>query len=388
MKNIAFLIVNVVVSAAVLYALGGADGKIPAVGSLLDPVAGLYYNARTAMHSTDASWMVDALEGDVQILRDERGVPHIFAEHDLDAVTAMGFALAQDRLFQLDFIPRVASGTLSEIFGPGMIETDRFLRQTGMEWGAQKNLERILEQQGIELELLRAYCKGVNAYVSNLAPKDYPFEFKLLGYKPSLYTELHMIRVLQYMTFDLTYRSDDADYGALVSAMDASTYEQLYPQFSQLFVPIIPESGGKIQDQDRRPVFADAIPEHALDVMQGRKDFQALLAGSPLEGFIEGKGSNNWAVGPERSATGAPILAGDMHLSLWLPSIWYEVHLVTPSMNTYGVTYSRCTASCRGVQRSRRLGIHKYRERSNRSHGIDPSMRPAIRICTMACINR
>ena len=72
--------------------------------------------------------------------------PHIFAETNLDAVTALGFVVAQDRLFQLDFIPRVAAGRLSEIIDSSMIATDRFLRETGMDWGAQKkNLERILQ---------------------------------------------------------------------------------------------------------------------------------------------------------------------------------------------------------------------------------------------------
>lgn len=337
MRNFVFLLLSIVTGLGFIYILQGASGRFPAIGALLDPVEGLYYNARTATHPSSASLYVTGLSGDVQVVRDDRGVPHIFADNDLDAVTALGYAVAQDRLFQLDFIPRVASGSLSEILGPGMVETDRFLRQTGMEWGAQKNLERVSKERGEEYQLIEAYVRGINTYIDGMAPKDLPFEFKLLGYEPQRYTPIHVIRILQYMTFDLTYGSDDAEYGALISSLAQADYQELYPQFARLFVPIIPETGGQIQPQDRRPILSEVSPS-VRNLMASRHAFQKSLSGTPLEGFINGKGSNNWAVGPGKSTTGGAILAGDMHLSLWLPSIWYEVHLVTPSMNTYGVT--------------------------------------------------
>ena len=338
MKNIATLLISLLAAAAFIFVLKGGAGHFPAIGDLLDPVEGLYYNARTAEHSPNTSWIIDGLKGEVQIVRDKRGVPHIFADHDLDAVTALGFAVAQDRLFQLDFIPRVAAGQLSEILGPSMISTDRFLRQTGMDWGARKNLTRIMQQDGVEKELLMAYVKGVNAYIDELAPKDYPLEFKLLGYRPVRYTPMHMIRLLQYMTFDLTYRTDDAIYRSLAEALDAGSFRELFPRHSQLYVPIIPETGGGISQEGPLSQMSEAASNFGRRFLDKRYSIQDALAGTPMEGFIDGKGSNNWAVGPGKSATGAPILAGDMHLSLWLPAIWYETHVVTPSMNTYGVT--------------------------------------------------
>ena len=330
MRHILGLLVYLVAGAGALYVLKGAGGRTPSVGDLLDPVEGLYYNARTAMHPSEAAWTIEGLKGAVQIVRDERGVPHIFAEHDLDGITALGFVVAQDRLFQLDFVPRVAAGRLAEILGPAALSTDRFLRRTGMEWGARKNLARINRQHGVEKALIEAYVRGVNAYIDALAPKDWPFEFKLLGYAPERYTPLHVLRILQYMTYDLTYRTDDPIYRELAASLGAEAYEALYPRFARLYVPIIPEPGGRMVAGAERPVFAANGPE--------KTDVRSLPAGTPWEGYVEGKGSNNWAVASEKSATGAPILAGDMHLSLWLPSIWYEVHLVTPSMNTYGVT--------------------------------------------------
>ena len=341
MKNYTLLAFYVLVSAIVIVCLDGLFGRIPATGDLLDPAHGLYYNARYAEPESDITANIPGLKGDVSILRDERSVPHIFASHDLDAIAGLGYAVARDRLFQMDFIPRVAAGRLSEILGASMLETDRFLRQTGMEWGAKKNYQRLLKNPTVELDLVRAYISGVNAYINQLAEKDYPLEFKLLGYKPEPYTELHVMRILQYMTFDLTYGSDDEQYSALKRELGESAYLNLFPEHAQLFVPIIPERGGTVRAQEKRVVYdRDAAVNEKLEssLMDNKLAFQNSLAGTPMEGYIPGKGSNNWAVGAGRSTTDAPIIAGDMHLSLWLPSIWYEVHMVTPSMNTYGVT--------------------------------------------------
>ena len=343
MRKTLLLILLIAIAGAYIYVLQRPWGSIPALGNLLDPVNGVYHLSRNSMPQEQLDLNIGVLNAPVQIVRDERGVPHIFAENSLDAVTALGFAVAQDRLFQLDFIPRVASGRLSEILGPTMIDTDRFLRETGMDWGAQKNVERMEKEGGVELEIIRAYVAGVNAYINTMEEGDLPLEFRLLGYEPELYTEMHVIRILQYMTYDLTFRSSDPVYNALASALGSEKFEELFPEYASLYVPIIPEKGGRIFEQDKRPVFEadrslgkEGPAAHAFPTEIAHQ--QASFIGSVNEGFIDGKGSNNWVVGPDRSETGSAILAGDMHLSLWLPSIWYETHFVTPDMNTYGVT--------------------------------------------------
>lgn len=346
MKNFISLAVTAFSSVAFLFVLNGASGRFPAVGDLLDPAAGLYYNARYAEHEAQITADIPGLSGEVTVIRDERGVPHIYADEDLDAVAALGYTVARDRLFQMDFIPRVAAGRLSEILGPAMVETDQFLRRTGMDWGARKNLVRVTEQGSKELDIVQAYVRGVNAYIEQLAEKDYPLEFKLLGYAPEPYTEMHVMRILQYMTFDLTFRTDDAQYAALYDKLGNESYTNLFPEHARMFVPIIPERGGQIRAQERRAIYGQSgqarlsreTSQHPSPLLASQHALQQRFAGTPLEGFIPGKGSNNWAVGPGRSETDAPIIAGDMHLALWLPSIWYELHMVTPNINTYGVT--------------------------------------------------
>lgn len=339
-RSVSIFLVVLAVSAGALYVLSRGLGSAPALGVLLDPADGLYRTARrTAAPSPAEPLAMPALSDTVTVVRDARGVPHIFAERDRDAIIALGYVTAQDRLFQMDFIPRAASGRLAEAFGPAAVNRDRFLRQTGMDWGARKNLERIREEQGIEWDLLQGYVAGVNAYIDQLAPAELPFEFRLLGYTPDRYTPLQVLRVLQYMAYDLTYGSDDPRYTILEERLRAEEYNQLYPRHASLYVPIISPEQQLTADADRpdRDAVTPAM-KAAFPVLAAHHAQREALHGTVLEGYRSGKGSNNWAVDGARSATGAPILAGDMHLGLNLPAIWYEAHLVTPTMNSYGVT--------------------------------------------------
>jgi len=353
-RSLGFLLA-VLGAGALLWALQSRFGSVPPLGTLLDPQDGLYRTARQSVVEDDSTRLqIDGLDGPVTIVRDDRFVPHIFASSDRDAVIALGYVTAKDRLFQLDFIPRVASGRLSEAFGPAAVERDRFLRRTGMEWGARKNLTRIREDDGIELSLIQWYAAGVNAYLDRTGPADLPIEFRLLGYAPDRYTPLQALRFLQYMTFDLTYGSDDSRYALAQKMMADSTYRRLFPREpAGLYEPIIPpgttatavsaqaSSPTRIRPSSGRDAAgSDAAPrwDGALTALRQHDRRLRSFAGTLLEGFREGKGSNNWAVAGSRSDTGAPILAGDMHLSLSLPPIWYEAHLVTPTMNTYGLT--------------------------------------------------
>ncbi len=330
-RSILALIFWSVASVLVLVGLHSRTDTLPPLGEILDPMDGIWRSGRQALHGNDVMAAIPGLQDVVEVVRDERGVPHIYASNDFDAIAALGYVVAQDRLFQVTFIPRAAAGRLSEVFGPVTIETDRFLRELGLEWGAQKNYARIRAEGGLEWQMIEAYARGVNAYLSTLAPADLPLEFRLLGYEPEPFTPLNSIRLLQYMTFDLAYRRSDAAYTRLRDELPPEEFERLFPRFSPFAVPIVPEPGQALAPQAAPWTFADAYMGQPYSSVP--HDF-------PLaEGFIEGKGSNNWAVSGERSTTGAPILAGDMHLSLTLPSIWYEAHLVTPTMNNYGVTF-------------------------------------------------
>lgn len=353
------LVLLAALSVVVLVFLGTRLTGLPPLGMLLDPRDGLYRTARLADAPAPDDFGIPGLESPVHIEWDDRGVPHIFADTELDAVRALGFAVARDRLFQLDFLPRAASGRLSEALGPATVSADRFLRSIGMDWGARKNLERMIAANGLEMQILEAYADGVNAYLQRLEPEDLPFEFRLLGYEPDHWTPIQTLRLLQYMNYDLSYGTDQPSYAVLRARLSEEEFNLLYPKHAELYVPIIPReepltttpsvAGIQLETTSARAAMdrpdnpsAELASTNASWIERPtvfrRPDIDSDISLPVLEGFIHGKGSNNWAVAPSRSTTGHPILAGDMHLAVTLPSIWYEVHVVTPEMNTYGVT--------------------------------------------------
>jgi penicillin amidase len=321
---------------AVIAGLASRPAGIPPLGTLLDPAEGVWRTARLAIPEGVDERSIVALDDSVLVVRDERGVPHIFARTDRDAIVALGYVVAQDRLFQLDFIPRAASGRLSEVFGPGAVPTDRFLRSIGMDWGARRNAARIREEDGVEAEIIAAFGSGVNAYLDGMREEDLPFEFRLLGYQPERYTVLHATRLLQYMNYDLAFRRDALDYARLRQRLGEAAYRTLYPQHPAFAVPVIPSTGDTTTAADLMGT-PDLRDGEYRTANVNRDLFRTPLL-AVAQGFRDGMGSNNWAVHGTRATKGAPILAGDMHLAVSLPAIWYEAHLVTPSMNAYGVT--------------------------------------------------
>ena len=334
------LVVLLFVTGGLLYGLSVPVGGLPPVATILDPADGLYRTARTAPRSNDTTLAtLPGLEEPVTVVRDDRHIPHILAPTDRAATVALGYVVAQDRLFQLDFLPRVASGRLAAAVGPSAVSTDRFLRRTGMEWGAQKNLERIRAADGIEHKALRWYSEGVNAYLDDLAPADLPLEFRLLGYEPDRFSPIQGLRLLQYMAFDLTYNTDDPAYSRLQRKLPTSDYETLYPEHpAGLYEPMIPP---RAQRGAARTTSSQAARGKRTGARLALREREQALETLDRQTGIRphpDNGSNNWAVQAEKSATGEPLLAGDMHLSLSLPSIWYEAHIVTPTTNAYGLT--------------------------------------------------
>lgn len=327
------LALHAILTAVLLWALHYAPSGIAPLVNLLDPVRGLYHNARIAEHASNDEVVIPTLSGPVSVERDERGVPHIFAGEDRDAILALGYVTAQDRLFQMDFISRVAAGRLSEIFGSASLDADRYLRSLGMNRAAKQIMAAYAEKPDLDYEIMTWYADGVNAYLSELSYAEWPLEFKLFDYAPEPYTPMHTVLLMQYFNYDLSFNSEEAAYGLAKERLGPDEYAKLYPRHATRYKPIIPAE----IEEPAVSVNSDEPPVHSSDAWALLNNVHQTLRKHGLEGYQPSKGSNNWAVTGDRSATGSAILAGDMHLALSLPSIWYEVHLVTPSMNTYGV---------------------------------------------------
>ena len=325
-----------IVLAIALYVGATPIGPVPAIGPLLDPANGIWNVAATADLPRRSSARIPGLTAPVHVIYDDRAVPHIFAATEEDAERALGYVVARDRLFQLEAQSRAGAGTLTELAGPSPLDEDRDTRALGLPAAAESKLAALTAAANagnakaeMSLRALEAYSAGVNAYRDALAPRDYPIEYKLLGHAPASWQPINSVHLFDRMAYTLAYSADEYTHFAAARRVGDAAADALYPVNSPLQEPIQPSSR-----PEPRANFKPVPPP-------GRPDTN-LFAAAPPRDADDGEriiGSNNWAVAPKRTKNGHALLAGDPHLDLSLPSIWYEAHLVVPGdLDVYGVT--------------------------------------------------
>ncbi|RYZ33332.1 MAG: penicillin acylase family protein, partial [Sphingobacteriales bacterium] len=236
---------------------------------------------------------------------------------------AQGYVTAMHRLWQMDFQTRFASGRISEVVGEKAIEVDRYQRRMGMVYGAEHSLEGMMADPKSK-EMILAYTAGINAYIKTLKNENYPLEFKLLDYKPEPWTPIKCALLLKQMSAVLAMGSDEFYMSNILNKFGADVTADLFPDYPFREDPIIP-AGTK---WDFKPLAKPPVPPI----------FNQILSTLRTKQKEEGIGSNNWAIGGSKTASGMPILANDPHLDLTLPSIWYQIQLHAPGLNSYGVS--------------------------------------------------
>ena len=246
----------------------------------------------------------------VQIIRDTFGVPHIYARNESDLYFAFGYALAQDRFWQMEFYRRLGHGRLSEIFGEDFIEVDRYFRMIGAA-GLDKELPDNLAP------LFESFTNGINAYLESHQDR-LPLEFKLLRYQPRPWDIDDYLAILKVVNWGLS-SGWEADLTA-AKMLEKAGEEKLREAF-----PVWPDDGPLIIPEQTKSI--SALSNAAHETMHLVKSLTA---------FSGPAASNNWVVSGKRSVTGRPILANDTHLALANPSLWWEVHLVCPTINVSG----------------------------------------------------
>jgi len=278
--------------------------------------ATLYRLTHRALPVIDGRLRVPGLAGQTEIVRDRWGIPHIFADRDEDAYFALGFATAQDRLFQMDLTRHVAQARLSEIFGERTLKADRLFRTMDFAGVGRRMVARARPEARAALD---AYCRGVNAAVAALGGR-LPVEFTLLGHDFEPATPEEFVGVLGYMTWGLNISWHfDPLYERLAQRLGEEKVAELFP-WNRGGLPSV------------HPAAAPPAPNR-LGLFRLLPEEEGLLASVPTL-----RASNNWVVGPGKSASGKPILANDPHLSHGLPAIWYQAHLKTPTQDVIGVT--------------------------------------------------
>jgi len=219
-----------------------------------------------------------------QIAHDARGVPHIEAASIGDALFLQGFVTAQNRLWQMDALRRLAAGDLSEIIGKPTLDADRASRRLRLRRIAEASYRAMSPQ---DKAIFEAYARGVNFYIERFGDR-LPLEFHLLGYKPRPWVPVDSILCALQMFRTLTKTwNDDLQKQVMLQRGDRDKVNFLFPA----------RTGHEVQP-----------------------------------------GSNAWVVSGAHTATGKPILANDPHLDYTLPSTWYMVHLKAPGLNCTGVS--------------------------------------------------
>ena len=308
---------------ALAYALNTKFGDTPPLLKFLNPYTGFWQNAEGKNIVANKNLKIKGVTDKIDILFDDRMIPHIFAQNDHDLYYAQGYVTAMHRLWQMDFQTRFAAGRLCEVVGKKAIEVDRYQRRMGMVYGAENSLKGMMENPKSKAMVL-AYTEGINAYIASLSTATLPLEYKLLDFKPEKWEPIKCALLLKQMSAVLAMGSDEFYMTNILKKFGPEITKDLFPDYPFKESPIIPV-GTK---WDFKP----------LPIPQAPKAYTEMLTGNvQTKQKIEGIGSNNWAVSGAKTKSGAPILANDPHLDLTLPSIWYQIQLHAPGINTYGV---------------------------------------------------
>ncbi len=267
-----------------------------------------------ALPDYDETLHIPGLRNEVKVYRDQRGVPHIYAENEHDLYRVTGYIMAQERLWQMDLLRRVTLGRISEIFGEDYIETDVLLRS--LQYTAKS--ERILEDgDSLSIAAVKEFTEGVNFYIQE-SDGHYPIEFTLLGYEPEPWQPVHSINLIGYMAWDLKSGWSELILNELAQVLDSARLAGLLPQDEIAGTTVFPTC-----DKAKELLAHSRLQELSKLESLGLDIFN---------------GSNNWAVAGSRTRSGKPLLANDMHLALGIPGVWLQVHqVVKDQLNVTGL---------------------------------------------------
>ncbi|QOR71533.1 penicillin acylase family protein [Ruania alkalisoli] len=292
------------------------------------------------------------LGGAVEVIRDERGIPHLYADTATDLFMAQGYVHAQDRFFEMDYRRHLTAGRLAELVGPAesAITADQVIRTMG--W------RRVAEQEWDLLEpetrtYLTAYADGVNAYLAERSPSSLALEYTVLGLQVEVediapWHPVDSLAWLKAMAWDLVgnYGEELERAAAYGQTGDVDMVAQLFPEYpAERNLPILP-TAAEIEANAQLAADADSTASTGTDADASapggatstevlttdataalESTLSALAAVPHPLGSGDGIGSNSWVVSGEHTESGLPLLANDPHLSPSVPGIWYQAGL-------------------------------------------------------------
>jgi len=273
-------------------------------------VVGTWLYSKTYHPNYKGELEINYLSDEVTIYFDEIGVPHINAKNQKDAYIALGYVHAQDRLWQMELIRRIAPGRLSEIFGKDLLETDVFFAGLGIEEASEKSIAK-LDTSSEAYLMSMAYLEGVNQYFNE---GKMPLEFDLVGIKKEKYTLKDIYNVFGYMSFSFAVaHKTDPLLSEIKEKLGAPYFNELMSAFDKNLT---------INKTEIQPIKAEMS-----------KAVSKIMDNLPVSAFI---GSNSWVIAPEKTKNGKVLFANDPHIGFAQPSVWYQNHIKTPDYEIYG----------------------------------------------------
>jgi penicillin amidase len=252
------------------------------------------------------------IQKETTVYFDEFGVPHIYADNQIDAMEALGYVHAQDRLWQMELMRRIAPGRLSEIFGSVALKNDQFFAGIGIEEASAKAITQ-LDKNSPSYQLTQAYLDGINQY---LEEGKTPIEFQLLGIQKQKFEIKDVYNIFGYMAFSFAMAQKTDPLLTDLRNKYGMEYLKDFGLEGEFNTTKIKNAKEKVQDYS---VIAQSVA--------------TLLDQSPIPPFI---GSNSWVIAPQKTKNGKVIFANDPHIGFSQPGTWYEAHLVTPDYEMYG----------------------------------------------------
>ncbi|MBQ12626.1 MAG: hypothetical protein CMJ45_13885 [Planctomyces sp.] len=272
--------------------------------------------AAARVPATDITRHVD-VTAPVRIVRDERGIPHVLADNDADLFLGFGMAMAQDRLFQLDYLRRKGLGRLAEILGPEAIDGDLVARTMGLNRIAAAHWKQLPAEPRA---LLESFTAGVNAHLEELDDDGWPVEFDLLDYRPESFTPVDWMAIETEFRWYLTGR-----FPIIVMPELARRRLGEGPLYDEFIC-------GEAEEE---AIFPAGIWNPPPGGGSDPTDPVGDVVGDPDQAI----GSNNWVASGGRTVSGQPLLASDPHIAFEAVSCWYQVHLCGGSFDVAGMSY-------------------------------------------------
>lgn len=303
-----------------------------------------YYFASRSLPDYTATEDVAGIIAPVEIVRDNANVPHVFGATDADVYFALGYAHAQDRMWQMTMLRRTAQGRLSELFGERTVPIDKLLRHLDLYRTATESVD---DQDAQTKVALQAYANGVNAWLGKVnegargrgAPEMWMFNHAIAPWQPA-----DSIAVIKLMALQLSSHLEHEVLRARTSLMlSADQVQDILPDDPSTGTTMLP-----------MPDFASLVPGVPRFAANTRAPFDPL---SPVKPAPLAGASNAWAAGPSRSATGGTLLANDPHLGLTAPTIWYLARLELSGGGVIGGTIPGVPAVMTGRSDSIGWGI-------------------------------